>query len=223
MESAITVVLAATNDSCTSRDLCGRRIFYVSVSANLMDMSTTTFLQENLWNIDPGPDCPAIARMVVEIGKYSSNKYEYDPRLRLFRLDRALYSPLHYPGDYGFIPGTIAEDGEPIDILCLVEQASFPGCLLSVRPVGMLDMLEESTYDHKILAVPARSPRYEQIHSVEDVRPHIVTEVRYFFEIYKELEAKKVEMKGWQGVEAARAAIAESRSRYLESQPAEHA
>ena len=173
---------------------------------------------ETLWNIDPGPNCPAAVRMVVEIGKNSSNKYEYDPHLRLFRLDRALYSPMHFPGDYGFIPGTIAEDDEPIDILALVEEPSFPGCLVLVRPVGMLDMLEESQYDHKILAVPEGSPRYQQILDLRDIRPHVLTEVQHFFEIYKELEGKQVEMKGWQDADAAKAAVAESRKRYLELQ-----
>ncbi len=170
-----------------------------------------------LWDIDPGPDSPATVQMVVEIGRNSSNKYEYDPHLRLFRLDRTLYSPMHFPGDYGFIPGTIAEDEEPIDVLALVEQPSFPGCLIRVRPVGMLDMLEEARYDHKILAVPERSPRFEQIRCLEDVSPHVLTEAQHFFEIYKELEGKPVEMKGWQNVDHARAAIAKSRERYLDS------
>ncbi len=154
---------------------------------------------------------------MVEIGKNSSNKYEYDPHLLLFRLDRTLYSPMHFPGDYGFIPGTIAEDEEPIDVLVLVEQPSFPGCMIRVRPVGMLDMLEESKYDHKILAVPESSPRYKQVQDLEDVPPHVLTEVQHFFEIYKELEGKTVEMKGWQNVAGARTAIQESRKRYLES------
>jgi inorganic pyrophosphatase len=176
-----------------------------------------TLLPEGtLWNIDPGPDSPAAVRMVVEIGKNSSNKYEYDPHLRLFRLDRALYSPMHFPGDYGFIPGTVAEDDEPIDVLALVEQPSFSGCLIRIRPVGMLDMLEESKYDHKILAVPDGSPRYEQIQDLEDVPPHVLMEVRHFFDIYKELEGKPNEMKGWQNAEEARAAIQESRRRYLD-------
>ncbi len=182
---------------------------------DLTDMKTP-LPQENLWNIDPGPDCPAAARMVVEIGKNSSNKYEYDPRLQIFRLDRTLYSPMHYPGDYGFIPGTIAEDDEPIDVLALVENPSFPGCLIRVRPIGMLDMLEESQFDHKILAVPEQSPRYEQMQNLDDVPPHVLTEVQHFFEIYKELEGKTVEMKGWQNFEDARAVIAQSRRRYLE-------
>ena len=185
----------------------------------LTDMKTP-LPHDTLWNIDPGPDCPAVARMVVEIGKNSSNKYEYDPRLQLFRLDRALYSPMHFPGDHGFIPGTIAEDDEPIDVLALVEQPSFPGCLIRVRPVGMLDMLEESKYDHKILAVPERSPRYEQMRGLDDVPPHVLTEVQHFFEIYKELEGKHVEMKGWQGRDEARTAIAQSRKRYQDLQAA---
>ncbi len=154
--------------------------------------------------------------MVVEIGRNSTNKYEYDPRLQLFRLDRTLYSPMHFPGDYGFIPGTIAEDDEPIDILALVEQPSFPGCLIRVRPVGMLDMVEESQYDHKILAVPERSPRYDQIRNLNDVPPHVLTEIQHFFEIYKELEGKADQIKGWQDADDARSAIAESRKRYLE-------
>jgi len=175
----------------------------------------TLLPNRTLWDIDPGPDCPAVVRIVVEIGKNSSNKYEYDPHLRLFRLDRTLYSPMHFPGDYGFIPGTIADDEEPIDVLVLVEHPSFPGCLIRVRPVGMLDMLEGSRYDHKILAVPEHSPRYEQIQGLEDLPPHVLTEVQHFFEIYKELEGKTVEMKGWQNLAEARTAIQKSRSRYL--------
>lgn len=184
---------------------------------NTTDMKTL-LPNRTLWDIDPGPECPTAARIVVEIGKNSSNKYEYDPHLRLFRLDRALYSPMHFPGDYGFIPGTIAEDDEPMDVLVLAEQPSFPGCLIRVRPIGMLDMLDESTYDHKILAVPERSPRYEQIQSLEHVPPQVLTEVQHFFEIYKELEGKAAAMKGWQNLDSARAAIQESRRRYLDQQ-----
>src|SRR5581483_8966403 len=139
---------------------CAGIIWFARQFPDSTDMKTLV-PQDTLWNIDPGPDCPAVARMVVEIGKNSSNKYEYDPHLQLFRLDRTLYSPMHFPGDYGFIPGTVAEDDEPIDVLALVEQPSFPGCMIRVRPVGMLDMLEESKCDHKILAVPERSPRFE--------------------------------------------------------------
>jgi inorganic pyrophosphatase len=150
----------------------------------------TLLPNRTLWDLDPGPRRRAAVQMVVKIGKNSSNKYEYDPHLGVSRLDRTLYPPIHFPGDYGVIPGTVAEDDEPIDVLALVEQPSFPGCLIRVRPMGMLDMLEESKYDHKVLAVPERSPRYEQIQSLQDVPPHVLTEVQHFFEIYKELEGK---------------------------------
>ena len=88
-----------------------------------------------LYDLDPGPDSPEIVRMIVEIPKGSTNKYEYDGELEMFRLDRALYSPMHYPGDYGFIPGTLAEDNDPLDVLVLVNDPSFTGCLIEVRPV----------------------------------------------------------------------------------------
>src|SRR5215471_7407539 len=122
-----------------------------------------------LYEIDPGPECPEIVRMIVEIPKNSANKYEYDTELGVFRLDRALFSPMHYPGDYGFIPGTIAEDGDPMDVLSLADEPCFPGCLIEIRPVGLLEMIDRSEADHKILAVPVRNPRFDQMRAMEDV------------------------------------------------------
>jgi inorganic pyrophosphatase len=141
--------------------------------------------------------------MIVEVPKGSANKYEYDPQLCVFRLDRALYSPMHFPGDYGFVPGTIAEDGEPLDILCLTSHSSFPGCSMEVRPVGMLDMIDAGHVDHKILAVPAGDPRFSAISEVEDVFPHIRREVEHFFTIYKELEEAPTSIESWHGLEEA--------------------
>ena len=103
--------------------------------------------------------------MFVEIPKNSTNKYEYDGKLGVFRLDRALYSPMHYPGDYGFIPGTLAEDGDPLDVLVARREPSFTGCLIEVRPVGILNMVDSEEGDQKVLAVPTRNPRYDQIHT----------------------------------------------------------
>jgi inorganic pyrophosphatase len=93
-----------------------------------------------MYDLDPGPAFPVVVRMVVEIPKGSSNKYEYDHELGAFRLDRVLYSPVHYPGDYGFIPGTLASDGDPMDVMALVEEPTFTGCIVEVRPVGVLNM-----------------------------------------------------------------------------------
>ncbi len=171
-----------------------------------------------LHEIDPGPKCPDIVRMVVEIPKNSRNKYEYDTKLGVFRLDRTLYSPMHYPGDYGFIPGTVATDGDPMDVLVISDEGTFTGCLMEVRPVGMLEMADEKGHDEKILVVPEMNPRYDQIHTVDQIFPHVRREIEHFFDIYKELEGKHTEIKGWRGPMEARRNITDCRQRFLDSQ-----
>ena len=164
---------------------------------------------------DPGPECPHTVRMVVEIPRDSSNKYEFDEKLGMFRLARSLYSPIHYPGDYGFLPGTVAEDGDHLDILCLVNTPSFTGCVCYVRPVAVLDMLDGEKRDHKVLAVHSRDPRHEQMQRLRDVNEHTIREIEHFFSSYKELEGKTMSMEGWRDAEAARKVVAESRERFL--------
>jgi inorganic pyrophosphatase len=173
-----------------------------------------------LYDIDPGPDCPELVRAIIEIPKNSVNKYEYDGELGIFRLDRALYSPMHYPGDYGFIPGTLADDGDPLDILVLVDEPSFTGCLMEARPVGVLHMVDGVENDQKVLAVPNRNPRFDSIHTIDQVYPHIRREIEYFFTIYKELQSAKAKMDGWGGPRDARRVINDSRRAYLESKAA---
>ncbi len=168
----------------------------------------------SLYGIDPGPECPRVVRMVVEIPKNSSNKFEYDPVARTFRLDRPLYSPMHYPADYGFVPGTIAEDGDPLDVLCLIDHPTFTGCLIDVRPIGVLDLVDQTTTDHKIIAAPLKDPRFERINTIQDLPPHVVREFEHFFMIYKELENKTVETRGWQDLDQALEVITISRQRY---------
>jgi inorganic pyrophosphatase len=175
----------------------------------------------SLYDLDPGPDCPELVRMIVEIPKNSTNKYEYDGKLGVFRLDRSLYSPMHYPGDYGFIPGTLAEDNDPMDVLVLVQEPSFTGCMIEVRPVGILNMVDSEEGDQKVLAVPTRNPRYDQIHTMDQIFSHVRREIEHFFTIYKELEGRLTRMEGWGGPREARRAIVDSRQRYLElRQPA---
>ena len=161
-----------------------------------------------------------MVRMIVEIPKNSGNKYEYDGKLGVFRLDRALYSPMHYPGDYGFIPGTLASDGDPMDVIALVEEPSFPGCLIEVRPVGVLNMIDQQERDQKILAVPNRNPRYDEIHTIDQVFPHVRRELEHFFTIYKELEGRVTATQGWDGPKEARKVISESRKAYLDKNAA---
>src|SRR5260370_3456263 len=117
----------------------------------------------SVYDMDPGKDWPEIVRMIVEIPKNSANKYEYDGTLGVFRLDRALYSAVHYPGDYGFIPGTLAEDHDPLDVLTLVDEASHPGVLMLVRPVGMLAMVDQVEPDEHIQALPNHNPLFDQL------------------------------------------------------------
>ncbi len=153
--------------------------------------------------------------MIVEIPKNSANKYEYDVDMGVFRLDRALYSPLHYPGDYGFVPGTLAGDGDPLDVLVLVDQPSFTGCLIEVRPVGVLDLVDNDEVDQKVLAVPNRNPRYDQIHTMDQIFSHVRREIEHFFTIYKELEGKQTRIEGWRGPIEARQEVVASRQTYL--------
>ncbi len=175
-----------------------------------------------LYDIDPGPETPEVVRMIVEIPKNSANKFEYDGKLGVFRLDRALYSPMHYPGDYGFIPGTLAEDGDPLDVLTLVTEPSFTGCLIEVRPVGVLYMVDKDEHDQKILAVPNNNPRYDSIHTIVQIFPHLKREIEHFFSIYKELQGSKTEINGWGGPKEARRLITDFRHTYLETQTATH-
>lgn len=182
-----------------------------------------TAMSTSLYDLDPGPDCPNVVWTVVEIPRNSSNKYEYDRRLQIFRLDRPLYSPLHYPGDYGFVPGTLAQDGDPVDVLTMVEEPSFPGIVIAVRPVGVLQMLDQQQPDEKILAVPVRDPRFDQIHEIEDVFPHKLREIEHFFTIYKTLEGKHTEISGWRCSEDARNRIRSARNRYRRGELSSHA
>lgn len=150
-----------------------------------------------------GESAPIIVNTVVEIPYGSSNKYEYDARLGLFRLDRVLYSPVHYPADYGFIPSTLAKDGDPLDILILISQPTFPGCLVEARPVGMLDMVDDKGVDEKILAVAHGDPRYQRIEELSSVEPHVLKEIEHFFKVYKDLEGRTSLTSGWLGRAAA--------------------
>jgi len=148
--------------------------------------------------IPAGRNPPLDVWCVVEIPKGSSNKYEFDHDLHVMRLDRPLFSPMYYPGDYGFIPSTLASDGDPLDILVLMQEASFSGCLIATRPLGVLVMEDEKGVDEKILAVPVSDPSYETYRTLSDIPPHFLRAMDHFFQIYKELEGKSVRTMGWQ-------------------------
>jgi inorganic pyrophosphatase len=175
----------------------------------------TNPLTPSMYDLDPGRAFPEIVRMVVEIPKGSSNKYEYDRELGAFRLDRVLYSPVHYPGDYGFIPGTLAPDGDPMDVVALVEDPTFTGCVVEVRPIGVLNMVDQEQNDQKIIAVRNPDPLYQQVHTLDQIYPHLRRAVEHFFNIYKELEGRETSTLGWGDPIEARNVIVESRKAYL--------
>jgi inorganic pyrophosphatase len=152
-------------------------------------------------------DEPEAVLAFIEIPRGSRNKYEYDKASGTFRLDRVLYSSVHYPADYGFIPETLAPDGDPLDILVLVQEPTFPGCLVPARPVGGLDMHDEKGSDFKIVAVPVGDPRYAHVRTLTDAGEHWAREIETFFATYKLLEGKTTDVQGWHSADEARQVI----------------
>ncbi len=158
----------------------------------------------NLWHeLPPGPNPPEVIYVIVEIPKRSRNKFEYDKLSGFIKLDRVLYSSLHYPGDYGFIPRTHYDDGDPLDVLVMTNEPTFPGCVIEARPIGVFRMLDRGLNDDKILAVPATDPTFDNIHSLADISPHFLEEVKHFFSVYKDLQHIRVEPLRWEDREAA--------------------
>ena len=150
----------------------------------------------------------------------SRNKYEMDHESGQIRLDRTLFTSTRYPADYGFIEGTLGEDGDPLDCLVLVQEPTFPGCVISGRPIGVLRMRDEKGADAKIVAVPTGDVR-NKLAEMAEVPEYIVLEIRHFFEVYKDLEpGKSSEVGGWEGAAAAEREIEDSRRRYQEASEA---
>lgn len=174
----------------------------------------------NLWHsLPPGPDVPNTVYCIVEIPKGSRNKYEYSKKAGVIKLDRVLYSPMHYPSDYGLIPQTWAEDGDPLDILVMVNEATFAGCVIEARPVAIFHMLDRGDPDEKILAVPSTDPIFNDYHDIGDVPKHFLTAVAHFFEVYKQLQGIPVTPQGWEDAAAARAAIQTAINSYKKKFP----
>ena len=159
-----------------------------------------------------------LVTVMIEIPKGSRNKYEWDPETNAIKLNRMLFSSVHYPSDYGFILNTLAGDGDALDALVMVWEPTFPGCIIDARPVGVFNMRDEKGPDEKILCVPVDDPMWNYIYSLEDVPPHTLKEIEHFFTIYKELEAKKTGVDGWADRDAAYKAITDSQERYRQMQ-----
>ena len=150
-------------------------------------------MEESWKKIEPksGED---VVNVIIEIAKGSKNKYELDKKTGLIKLDRVLYSAMHYPLDYGLIPRTYCDDGDPLDILVISSESLIPGALVEVRIIGAMKMIDSGEQDDKLIGVVANDPRFNHIKDINDVGEHLLKEIKHFFEHYKDLQGKKVEV-----------------------------
>ena len=159
---------------------------------------------------------------VIEIPKGSRNKYEVDHETGRVFLDRVLYTNFVYPTDYGYVPDTLSLDGDPLDVMVLVSEPTFPGCMIEVKPIGLFRMEDDQGVDDKVLCVPLTDPGWNTVDSLDDVGEQLQNEIAHFFTVYKQLENKKVEVDGWYSCEDALKVINASRERYSESSDEDH-
>jgi inorganic pyrophosphatase len=162
-------------------------------------------------NADRFPD---VVEIVVEIPRGSRNKYEFDEVAEVFRLDRVLSSAVYYNFDYGFIEGTRAGDGDHTDALLIIDEPTFTGCHVWARPIGGLEMRDEMGFDFKTLCVALGDPHQQHIERLDQVRPHRLVEIEHFFNTYKLLEEKAVDVVGWRDQDRAREVLVEDRARF---------
>ncbi len=152
--------------------------------------------------------------VLIEIPKGSRNKYEYDFKLKKVRYDRMIFSSMMYPADYGFIPNTLALDDDPLDVLVLVTEPTFPGIVMEVKPIGVFHMADEKGPDEKIICVPVSDPVWNQINDLYELNGHLLKEIEHFFKVYKDLEKKKVDVGGWGDLTEAKKIIQQCIERY---------
>ncbi|MBP2832441.1 inorganic diphosphatase [Aquimarina sp. U1-2] len=159
--------------------------------------------------------------VLIEIPKGSRNKYEYDFEIKKIRYDRMIFSSMMYPADYGFIPETMALDGDPLDVLVLVTEPTFPGCVMEVKPIGVFHMADEKGPDEKIICVPVSDPIASRLADLKEMNSHLIKEIEHFFQVYKDLEKKKVDVGGWGNIEEAKQIIKDCVKRFeeLEDKP----
>lgn len=169
-------------------------------------------------NILIGDDSPHKVFSIVEIPKGTKNKYEYDERLGAIRLDRVVHSSVVYPVNYGFIPQTYAEDGDHLDVLIFCTDQIFPGCVVEIRPVGILKMTDDKGKDWKVVGVISSDPTSDSKKDITDIDGALKDEIVHFFQVYKQLEKKSVQIDGWGDKAEAYAAITTAHSAYLQKQ-----
>ncbi len=171
----------------------------------------------NIWHdMDPKQVTATDFSAVIEIPKGSRCKYELDKYTGLLRLDRVLYTSTHYPANYGFIPRTFADDGDPLDVLVLCNEPIHPMTLVRVYPIGVMRMLDDGHIDDKIIAIPFTDPTYNNIRSIDELPAHIFDEIMHFFKVYKQLENKQTDVKELYDRETAEKIVAEAINGYVD-------
>lgn len=165
-------------------------------------------------DLDFGAEAPDALQVVIEIGKGSKVKYELDKESGFLRVDRVLYSSVVYPANYGFIPRTLGDDGDPLDVLVLMQEPVQPLSVLRARPIGVLPMIDHGQGDEKVLCVHLDDPAYNSFRCISDLPPHVLQVLRRFFQDYKALELKQVAVDDFLGPEAARRVVTECIERY---------
>jgi inorganic pyrophosphatase len=170
--------------------------------------------QELINQITPFTKSGDAVHSIIEVPKGRRSKFEIDKETGLIKLDRYLYSASHYPGDYGFIPQTLAEDGDALDILVMVNEPTFSGCLIEARVVGLFKMLDRGDKDFKVLAVPQFDPLFSEYRDLQSVPPHFLLEVEHFFSTYKQLEGVSIQTLGWEGMDSAMQIVRDAVQRY---------
>lgn len=167
--------------------------------------------------ISPGTHIPSVVNAIIEIPKGRRSKFELDKKTGLFRLDRYLFSSSHYPGDYGFIPQTLAEDGDALDVLVMVNEPTFTGCLIEARVIGLFKMKDKGANDYKVFGVPNTDPLFAEYRDLSAVPPHFLREVEHFFATYKQLEGTHTQTEGWATAAEAISEVQSSVDRYVDS------
>lgn len=169
----------------------------------------------NLWHdVSMGKNIPEEINVIVEINKGSKNKYEIDKETGLIALDRTLHTAQDYPFDYGFVPQTLWDDGDALDVVLLTTYPLLPGILVAARPVAIMHMLDSGEADDKVIAVPIGDPRWSEVADLKDINKHTLKEMEHFFMTYKKIQNKEVHVSGFEGAEAARNAVTRSIALY---------
>ncbi|KAM3405469.1 hypothetical protein ACQJBY_008135 [Aegilops geniculata] len=179
-------------------------------------LSKRTVAAHSWHDLEIGPEAPQIFNVVVEITKGSKVKYELDKKTGMIKVDRILYSSVVYPHNYGFVPRTLCEDGDPLDVLVLMQEPVIPGCFLRAKAIGLMPMIDQGEKDDKIIAVCVDDPEYRHFNDLKELSPHRLAEIRRFFEDYKKNENKEVAVNDFLPSNTAQVAVQHSMDLYAE-------